>query len=50
MCAFTTAHIAVTLLDKIANTSHGIQVGQFAALGTNLPGITNAIAGCGRGD
>jgi hypothetical protein len=32
----------VTLLDKIANTGHGIRLEMFAALGTNLLGITNA--------
>jgi hypothetical protein len=35
----------VTLLDKIPNTSHGIQAGiqagTFAAMETHLPGITN---------
>src|SRR6201999_3512475 len=32
----------VTLLDKIPNTSHGILARLFAALGSYLPGITNA--------
>jgi hypothetical protein len=42
------AHKVVALLDKIPNTSHGIQAVKFAALETHLPGITNASAG-GRG-